>query len=159
MQPKPHPMDHFIYHPAFCHLVRGAAIPATIEASMRRDSHEDRDAWRSQGREDDESIASAPRRSIGQRLAALRTTLHLPLPRVNIRAAYAVVAPKAVTFITFAWRGWTRRTPLDPAIGALRNTGLFVRPHALRWHEDEAGGSDSQLMPAPVAVTHPSHRQ
>jgi len=89
MQPKPHPMDHFIYHPLSA-ISSGAQRSRRQSSIDRRDSHEDRDAWRSQGREDDESIASAPRRSIGQRLAALRTTnWHLPLPRVNIREAYA----------------------------------------------------------------------
>ena len=158
MPPRPHAMDNFIYHPAFCHLARAAAIQATIEAAARRDSHDDRAASRRQGGEDDESITRAPRRSLGQRLATLRTTLHLPLPRVNVRAAYAVVVPKAVTIITFAWRGWARRARLDPAVGALRNTGLFVRPHALRRQEDDADGGSSQLMPA-IVITDPSHRQ
>ena len=158
MQPRPHPLDDFIYHPAFCHLAQAAALHAIIEAAARRDSHDDRDASRSQGGENDESMVRAPRRSLGQRLATLRTTLHLPLPRVNIRAAYAVVVPKAVTIITFAWRGRARRARLDPAVGALRNTGLFVRPHALRRHEDDADGGSSQLMPA-IVITNPSHRQ
>jgi hypothetical protein len=159
MPPRPHPMDNFIYHPAFCHLARAAAIQATIEASMRRDSDYDSDASRRQRGEHDESMARAPRRSLGQRLATLGTTLHLSLPRVNIRPAYAVVVSKAVTIITFAWRGRARRARLDPAVGALRNTGLFVRPHALRRHEDDACGGDSQLMPATLVITDPSHRQ
>jgi hypothetical protein len=73
MQPKPHPMDLFTYHPAFCHLARGAAIPAIIEASMRKDSREDRGVSRSQASEDDKSTARPGWRTIGQRLAALRS--------------------------------------------------------------------------------------
>ena len=153
MQPRPHPLDDFIYHPAFCHLARAAALQATIEAAARRDSQDDRDASRSQGGEDDESMVRAPRRSLGQRLATLRTTLHLPLPRVNIRAAYALVVSKAVTIITFAWRGRARRARLDPAVGALRNTGLFVRPHGLRQREEMADIGDARLEPAAAVVT------
>jgi hypothetical protein len=159
MQPKRHPLDDFIYHPAFCHLARGAAIPAIIEASTRRDSREDFGASRSQGGEDDKSTARPAWHAMGQRLAALMVTLHLPRPRVNIRTAYATIVPKAVTLVTFVCRSRTRRARLDPTVGALRNTGLFVRSNALRRLGDEAGGSESQLMPANIVVTNPSHRQ
>jgi len=156
MQPKPRRLGEFISPAAFCHLAPRAAI---IEAATRRDRREDRHVSRSLRGEDDERIASAPRRSIGQRLATLRATLHLPPPRVNIRAAYAAVVRKAVTLVTFAWRGRTRGARLDPAVGALRNTGLFVRPPAPGGREDETGGGEARLMPAAVAVTNPSQKQ
>ena len=126
MPPKPHTMNHFIYHPAFCHLVRGTAIPATIEVLTRRDSREDSKVSGSHSGEDNESTASAPRRSIGQRVAALRAAMHLSLPRINIRAASAAVVSKAVTLNTFAWRGRTRPACPDPAIGALRNSNIVA---------------------------------
>jgi hypothetical protein len=116
MQPNPHPMAHPIDHPAFCHLARAAAIGA----STRTVRHEHRGAFFGTAGADDMSIAHPQWRPIGHRLDALRTALHLPLPRANIRTAYAAIASKAVTIITVAWRARTRRACLDPVIGAPR---------------------------------------
>jgi hypothetical protein len=79
----------------------------------------------------------------------------LPPPWITIWAAYASLVRKAVTNVTVAGRRQCRRLRLDPAVGALRNTGLFVRPHPLRWRDDAADGGESQLVPTPV-VTDPS---
>jgi hypothetical protein len=151
MQRKPHPLDLFIYHSAFCHLAPGAAIAEIVEASMRRDRHEDCEVSGCQNGEDD--ILFPARHTMGRRLATLRATLRLSLPWVNIRTAYAAIAAKAVTVITFAWRHRTRRAPLDPAVGTLRNTGLFVRPHAHCRHEEMADIGDARLEPAAAVVT------
>jgi len=151
MQRKPHSLDPFIYHSAFCHLAPGAAIAEIVEASMRRDRHEDREV--SGCRDGKENIRISARQTMGRRLAALRATLRLSLPWVNIRTAYAAIAAKAVTVITIAWRDRTRRAPLDPAVGTLRNTGLFVRPHGLRQREEMADIGDARLEPAAAVVT------
>lgn len=151
MQRKPHLLDPFICHSAFCHLAPGAAIAEIVEASMRRERRDDCDA--SGCRDDEESIRISARHTMGRRLAALRATLRLSLPWVNIRTAYAAIAAKAVTVITFAWRDRTRRARLDPAVGALRNTGLFVRSHGLRQHEAMADSGDARLEPAAAVVT------
>ena len=149
MQPKRHPLDGFIYHPALCHLAPGATIPAFLEAAAQRDRCEEQEASRGQDSKRGESVTRASH----------RTMLHLPLTPADLLAAYAAFVRKAVTVVTFGWRGRARRARLDPAVGALRNTGLFVRPHALRRHEDDAGGGDSQLMPATLVIADPSRRQ
>jgi hypothetical protein len=149
MQPKRHPLDGFIYHPALCHLAPGATIPAFLEAAARRDRCEEQEASRGQDSKRDESVTRASH----------RTMLHLPLTPAHILTAYAAFVRKAVTVVTFGWRNRTRRRRLDPTLGALRTTGLFVRPHALHWREDVADGGDSQLMPATLIITDPSHRQ
>ena len=145
MQPRRHPLDGFIYHPALSHLAPVASIPAIVEAVARRD-----------GREEQETSPGQDKR--GATRASHRTTLHLPLTPAHILAAYAAFIGKAVTVVTFGWRNRTRRRRLDPTLGALRTTGLFVRPHALPWREDIAGGGESQLVPATVVVANPSHR-
>lgn len=149
MPPKPPPMDNFIYHPAFCHLARAAAIQATIEAAARRDGREEQETSPGQDNKRDESATRASH----------RTALHLPLTPAHILTAYAAFVRKAVTVVTFGWRNRTRRARLDPTLGALRTTGLFVRPHAHHWREDVADGGESHLVPATVVVADPSHRQ
>jgi len=151
MQRKPHLLEPFIYHSAFCHLAPGAAIPEIVEAAMRRERRDDCEL--SGCRDGDDDILLPARHTMGRRLAALRATLRLSLPWVNIRTAYAAIAAKAVTVITFAWRDRTRRARLDPAVGTLRNTGLFVRPHGLRQREAMADIGDARLEPAAAAVT------
>lgn len=151
MQRKPHLLEPFIYHSAFCHLAPGATIPEIVEAAMRGERRDDCDA--SGCRDGDDDILIPARHTMGRRVAALRATLRLSLPWVNIRTAYAAIAAKAVTVITFAWRDRTRRAPLDPAVGTLRNTGLFVRPHGLRRREAMADIGDARLEPAAAVVT------
>jgi hypothetical protein len=73
-------------------------------------------------------------------------------PWITIWAAYASLARKAVTNVTVARRRQIRRLRLDAAVGALRNTGLFVRPHPLRWCDDAADGGESQLVPTSVVA-------
>jgi hypothetical protein len=131
MQPNRHPFDDFIYHPAFCQLARSCD---TREASPGQD------------RGHDESTARP----------SLRAALHLPPTPANIVTAYAAFVRKAVTVVTFAWRRRTRRARLDPAVGALRDTGLFVRPRELHGREDAAGDGESRLVPAAVVITNPS---
>jgi hypothetical protein len=96
--------------------------------SRQSDRRADREASSGQGDEPGESIA-----------------------RPAIWATYASFVRKAVMFVTLA----RRRPRLDPAVGALRDTGLFVRPHPPRWRDDEAGDRGSQFVPTPV-VTDPS---
>ena len=146
MQPKQHPLDGFIYHSALCQLAPGATIPAFLEAAARRDRGEEQEASRGQDGKRDESVTRASH----------RTMLHLPLTPAHILTAYAAFVRKAVTVVTFGWRS---RTRLDPTLGALRTTGLFVRPHALHRRADVAGGGESQLVPATLVVAGPSHRQ
>jgi len=148
MQPKRHPLDGFIYHPALCHLAPGATIPAFLEAAARRDRGEEQEASRGQDGKRDESVTRASH----------RTMLHLPLTPAHLMTAYAAFVRKAVTVVTFGWRGRTRRPRLDPTLGALRTTGLFVRPHALHRRDDVAGGGESQLVPATLVVADSSHR-
>ena len=148
MQPKRHPLDGFIYHPALCHLAPGATIPAFLEAAAGRDRCEEQEASRSQDNKRDESVTRASH----------RTMLHLPLTPAHIMTGYAAFVRKAVTVVTFGWRRRTPRPCLDPALGTLRTTGLFVRPHALHRREDVAGGGESQLVPATLVVADPSLR-
>jgi len=149
MQPKRHPLDGFIYHPALYHLAPVASIPAFLEAAARRDGCEEQEISRGQDSKRGESVTRASH----------RTMLHLPLTPAHLLTTYAAFVRKAVTVVTFGWRSRTRRRRLDPTLGALRTTGLFVRPHALRWHEDAAGSGESQLVPARIVVTNPSQRQ
>jgi hypothetical protein len=148
MQPKRHPLDGFIYHPALSHLAPAATIPAFLEAAAGRDRCEEKEASRGQDSKRDESVSRASHRTI----------LHLPLTPAHLLTTYAAFLRKAVTVVTFGWRSRTRRPRLDPALGTLRTTGLFVRPHALHWREDVAGGGESQLVPATLVVADPSHR-
>lgn len=148
MQRKPHPLEPFIYHSAFCHLAPGAAIPEIVEAAMRRERRDDGELSDCRGGDDDIPIPA--RHTMGRRVAALRATLRLSLPWVNIRTAYAAIAAKAVTVVTFAWRG---RARLDPAVGTLRHSGLFMRPHTLRWGADAAGIGEARLEPTAAIVT------
>ena len=120
MQPKPHPMDYFIYHPAFCHLAPRRDDPGDHRGiDAKRPASARSPAARAAKRQ---SIARPGRHTIDQRLAALRATLRLPLPRVNIRTTYAAIAAKAVTVVTFVAAGLPR-APGRPSGG----TGLFVR--------------------------------
>src|SRR5262245_22886266 len=70
------------------------------------------------------------------------TAADLPWRWITIRAAYAGLVRKAVTIVTVAGHRQSRRLRLDPAVGALRNTGPFMRPHPLGWRDDEVGGGD-----------------
>jgi len=72
--------------------------------------------------------------------------------RPAIRAAYASLVRKAVIIVTLARRRQVRRPRLDPTVGVLRETGLFVRPHPLRWRDDETGDGGSQLVPTPAVI-------
>jgi len=151
MRPKPRPIDDVIGHPLFCHLAASAAVVASFEALARKHRH-------AACGEDEESATPPAGHAAGGCFAALRAALRLPLPRVDSAAAYASMAAKAVTFVTVAWRRRARGPRLDPAIGALRNTGLFMRPHAVRARDDEAGDA-AGLVPAAGIVATPSPKQ
>jgi hypothetical protein len=157
MQPKRHPIDDFIHHPALSHLVPGASIPSLVEAAVQRRRRTDSELSGGRDAEGDGSAAGPAWRALGQRLAGLRATLALPLPRINIRRAYSDVVLKAVTLVTFPWRRPTRRVRLDPVLGTLRNSGLFVRPRASR-QRDDAAGDESGLVPVALLTT-PSHKR
>jgi hypothetical protein len=157
MQPKRHPIDDFIHHPALSHLAPGASIPSLVEEAVQRRRRTECEPSRGPDAEGDSSAAGPAWRVLGQRLAGLRATLTLPLPRINIRGAYNDVVRRAVTLVTFAWRRPTRRVRLDPALGTLRNSGLFLRPHAFR-QRDDAAGDESGLVPAALLTT-PSHKR
>jgi hypothetical protein len=148
MQPKRHAIDGFIGNPLFCHFARSAAVVESIEALARRDT----------GNEEDESATPPAEHAAIGRFAALRAALRLPLPRVDNAAAYAALLAKAVTIVTVAWRRRARGPRLDPAVGALRNTGLFLRPHAVRARDDAAGGA-AGLVPAESFVATSSPKQ
>jgi hypothetical protein len=147
MQPERHSVENFMFHPA-C-LAWRAATTAMSEAAAQSDRREEREAARTREGEDDRTIAPPARHAVGRRRAAPR----LPLPLVTMRTAYAAFIGAAVTAVTFAWRGRARPARLDPAVGALRDSGLFVRSHAFRLHADEADGGDAQLVPAAAFVT------
>ncbi|HUL10003.1 MAG TPA: hypothetical protein VLV76_26975 [Candidatus Acidoferrum sp.] len=150
MRPKRHPSSDVIDHPLFCHLAPGAAVVASIEASARRDGRTARG-------EDEENATPPAGPAAGGCFAALRAALRL-LPRVDSAAAYAALAARAVTFVTSAWRGRAGAPRLDPAVGALRNTGLFLRPHPVRARDDADDGA-AGLVPAIAIVANPSPKQ
>jgi hypothetical protein len=118
MYAKRHPIDHFIHYLAFSHLACRTAIPAVVEASTRKDQQEGREASRGGGDGGKKGSARPAWRAIGQRLAALRAVLRLPLPSIDIRRAYAATAPRTVTSVTSAWRCPKRRMCLDSALAA-----------------------------------------
>lgn len=157
MRPKRHPLDDFIHHPALSHLVPGASIPSILEMAVqgRRRADSERPGGLDGG--GDTSTAGPAWRALRQRLAGLKATPTLPLPRINIRTAYRAVVRRAVTLVTFAWRRPARRVRLDPALGTLRNSGLFLRPHASR-QRDDAAGDETGLVPAALLTT-PSHKR
>ena len=133
MQSKAHPISRVICHPVYCLASVGA-----VEKSRQSDGRPDRNPSSSPGGASGESIAQATSPSASQ-------------PWTILRAAYASLARKAVTIVTLARRRQVRRLRLDPAVGALRDAGLFLRPHPVRWRDDEAGG-EAQLVPTPVAT-------
>jgi len=149
MRPKRHPSSDVIDHPLFCHLAPGAAVVASFEASAQR-------GRRACG-EDEESAIPPAGTAAGGCFAALRAAFRLPLPRVDTAAAYAALVARAVTIVTVAGRR-VRRPRLDPTVGALRNTGLFMRPHAVRARDDETGDA-AGLVPAAGIVATPSPKQ
>ena len=144
MQPKRHPIDEFAYHPIFCHLASNAAV----EASARRDRRE--------ACGEIEESATPPVERASKRQVAATAALRLRLPRADRAAAYAALARWAVTLVTKAWRRLAPRPRLDPAVGALRNSGLFLRPRARR-DNDDADGDPAGLVPATVVVRESSH--
>src|SRR5262249_45387054 len=123
MQPNRQPLDDFIHHPALSHLAPGASIPSIVEDAVQRRRRADCELSGGADDEGDSSAAGPEWRTVGQRLAGLRATLTLPLPRINIRRAYRALIRRTVTLVTFGWRGPTRRVRLDPALGTLRNSG------------------------------------
>jgi hypothetical protein len=159
MRSKRLPISDVIDHPLFCHLAPSAAVVASIEASARRDGRTARG-------EDEENATPPAGPAAGGCFAApwaaswavLRAAFRLPLPRVDSATAYAVLLRKAVTIVTLAWPRRARGPRLDPAVGALRNTGLFLRPHAVR-ARDDATEAPAGLVPAPTFVANPSPKQ
>jgi hypothetical protein len=152
MQPNRQPLDDFIHHPALSHLAPGASIPSIVEDAVQRRRRADCELSGGVDDEGDSSAAGPEWRTVGQRLAGLRATLTLPLPRIDIRQAYSALIRWTVTLVTLAWRGPARRVRLDPALGTLRNSGLFLRPHASRQRDDDAG-DESGLVPAALLTT------
>jgi hypothetical protein len=148
MRAKRHPINDGIDHPLFCHLAASAAVVASFEALARKHGH-------AACGEDEASATFPTGPAAGGCFAALRAALRLP--RVDSATAYAALVAKAVTFVTVACRR-TRGPRLDPAVGALRNTGLFVRPHAVRAGDDPDDGA-ARLVPSAVIVATPSPKQ
>jgi len=85
MQPR-HTPENFIDHLTLCRFAPGAAIPAIIEASARKDG-----------------CGSPAWRTISRRLAILGAKLLARLPARNDPKDYTAIASNAVTGVTTAW--------------------------------------------------------